>query len=235
MLRGCSLSALLMLRDALHEAAEQRCSLLDASARAEQLWGAASASGFEAAGRAQPDQTGSCAVVDEEPPAVRLSSFEDCLTIHPLKQTSTRAVLRPSAGQQAGAERRQLIDSLADAVSTDSASLGSAFQQADGLRSWQPQQARQQMRQQQHHHLLRPPQTPQHQHPGQLSTFSSHGTAKQLFASSGAVGGYDSEGDLHDEFGPQASSELSSFAMPPRRMLRTVQQACSCRMLHAIP
>ena len=61
---GCSLSALLLLRDALEEAAEQRCSLLDASARAEHLWGAASDSGFEPAGRAQPDQTGSSAVID---------------------------------------------------------------------------------------------------------------------------------------------------------------------------
>lgn len=54
----CSLSALLMLRDALQEAAKQRSSLLDASARAEQLWGAASESGVEAACHAHTDQTG---------------------------------------------------------------------------------------------------------------------------------------------------------------------------------
>jgi hypothetical protein len=58
-LRGCSLSALLMLRDAMNEADEQRSSLLDASAQAEQLWGAASESEREAANRAQHDQTSS--------------------------------------------------------------------------------------------------------------------------------------------------------------------------------
>ncbi len=58
-MRGCSLSALLMLRDAMSEAAEQRCSLLDASAQAEQLWGAVAESEPEAADRAQHDPTGS--------------------------------------------------------------------------------------------------------------------------------------------------------------------------------
>ena len=37
----------------------------------------------------------------------------------------------------------------------------------------------------------------------------------------------DSNGGLGEEFGPQASSELSSFATPPRRMLRTAQHVCS--------
>ena len=56
--RGCSLTALLILRDAMNEAAEQRSSLLDANAQAEQLWGAASESGFQAATCAQSAQTG---------------------------------------------------------------------------------------------------------------------------------------------------------------------------------
>ena len=144
-------------------------------------------------------------------------------------------MLRPFAGQQAGAERRQLIDSLANAVSTDSLGLGSAFQHADGLRSWQPQHPQQAQRQtQQRHDWRQPHQTPQHQAPRQLSTFSSQGTAKQLFASSGAGGDYDSDGDLGNDFGLQASSELSSFATPPRRVLRTAQQVRSSHMFHAM-
>ena len=146
-----------------------------------------------------------------------------------------RAALRSSAGQPAHAERRQLFDSLADAVSADGADLGSAFQQADGLRTWQPQHPQQAQRQTQQRHLLRQPhQTPQQQRAHQLGNFSSDGTAKQLFAMSGAGDDFDSDGDLDREFGPQASSELSSFATPPRRVLRTAPQVCIPHLVHAM-
>jgi hypothetical protein len=54
----CSLSALLTLREALGAAAEQRRSLLEASAQAEQLWAGASHDGFGAADFAQPADAG---------------------------------------------------------------------------------------------------------------------------------------------------------------------------------
>jgi hypothetical protein len=112
-------------------------------------------------------------------------------------------------------------------MSIDSAGLGSALQHADGLRPWQLQRPQQAQRQtQQRHHLRQPHQTPQQRRAHQLGNFSSDGTAKQLFAVSGAGDEIDSEDDLGEEFGPQASSELSSFATPPRRMLRPTQQVC---------
>jgi hypothetical protein len=232
--RGCSLSALLMLRDAMSEAAEQRSSLLDANAQAEQLWGAAAESELEPANRAQNgrlDHVIGITITGSVPCSMVCSAEMSPNGTPPETGPDICVALRPSAGQPAHAERRQLFDSLADAVSADSADLGSAFQQADGLRPWQPQHPQQAQRQTQQRHHWRQSQIPQHQRPRQLSTFGSDGTAKQLFAMSGAGDQIDSDGELDREFGPQASSELSSFATPPQRVLRPTQQVCSAHLV----
>lgn len=170
-----------------------------------------------------------------QPLAVYLAQRSVQLQRTPETSSDTCAMLQQSAGQPADAERRPLFDSLADAMSIDSAGLGSAFQHADGLRPWQLQHPQQAQRQtQQRHHLRQPHQAPQQRRAHQLGNFSSDGTAKQLFAMSSAGDEIDSDGDLDREFGPQASSELSSFATPPRRVLRTAQQVGSSHMFHAM-